>query len=158
MESPGRLWGLTYPPSQWVPGAPSRGVKRTEQEVVHSIPPCGKFKMSGAIPLLPLYTYVFNKWTETSVPQFFFFRFADRAYRYSLFYYLTNLMHKICFTVSFISRLYMFRAHVLPIRRSKLHYTVSGIITSIGLFYNKFYFTPLHVSSTCALHQEVKIA
>ena len=27
--------------------------------------------------------------------------------------YLTNLMHKICFTVSFISCLYMFRAHVL---------------------------------------------
>ena len=27
--------------------------------------------------------------------------------------YLTNLMHKICFTISFISCLYMFRAHVL---------------------------------------------
>ena len=26
------------------------------------------------------------------------------------------------------------------------------------LFYNKFYFMPLHVSSTCAHHQEVKIA
>ena len=25
------------------------------------------------------------------------------------------------------------------------------------LFYNKFYFMPLHVSSTCAHHQEVKI-
>ena len=37
--------------------------------------------------------------------------------------YLTNLMHKICFTISFISCLYMFRAHVLIIRRSKLHYT-----------------------------------
>ena len=46
--------------------------------------------------------------------------------------YLTNLMHKICFTISFISRLYMFRAHVLIIRRSKLHYTSSGIITAIG--------------------------
>ena len=34
-----------------------------------------------------------------------------------------------CFTIS----LYMFRAHVLIIRRSKLHYTVSGIITPIGL-------------------------
>ena len=33
--------------------------------------------------------------------------------------YLTNLMHKICFTISFISCLYMFRAHVLIIRRSK---------------------------------------
>ena len=44
------------------------------------------------------------------------------------------------------SHLCMFRAHVLIIRRSKLHYTPSGIIT------------PLHVSSTCAHHQEVKIA
>jgi len=43
--------------------------------------------------------------------------------------YLTNLMHKICFTISFISYLYMFRANVLIIRRSKLHYTASGIIT-----------------------------
>ena len=46
--------------------------------------------------------------------------------------YLTNLMHKICFTISFISCLYMFRAHVLIIRRSKLHYTACGIITPIG--------------------------
>jgi len=27
-----------------------------------------------------------------------------------------------------------------------------------NLFYNKFYFMPLHVSSTCAHHQKVKIA
>jgi len=62
----------------------------------------------------------------------------------------------ICFTISFISRLYMFRAHVLIIRRSKLHYTASGIITP-NLFHSKFYFMPLFVSSTCAHHQEVKI-
>jgi len=42
--------------------------------------------------------------------------------------YLTKMMHKICFTISFISCFYMFRAHVLIIRRSKLHYTASGII------------------------------
>ena len=35
--------------------------------------------------------------------------------------YLTNLMHRICITISFISCLYMFRAHVLIIKRSKLH-------------------------------------
>ena len=39
-----------------------------------------------------------------------------------------NLFHN-----KFISCLYMFRAHVLIIRRSKLHYTGSGIITSIGV-------------------------
>jgi len=32
----------------------------------------------------------------------------------------------------FISCLYMFRAHVFIIRRSKVHYTASGIITPIG--------------------------
>jgi len=52
--------------------------------------------------------------------------------------YLTNLMQKFCFTVSFISYLYMFRAHVLIIRRSKLHYTASGIITPVA-----------HVLETC---------
>jgi hypothetical protein len=49
-----------------------------------------------------------------------------------LSHYLTNLMEKICFTVSFISCLYMFRAHMLIIRRSTLHYTASGTITRIG--------------------------
>ena len=38
-------------------------------------------------------------------------------------------MHKILFYNKFISCLYMFRAHVLIIRMSKLHYTASGIIT-----------------------------
>jgi len=33
----------------------------------------------------------------------------------------------------FVSCLYMFRAHVLIIRRSKLHHTASGIITPIGV-------------------------
>jgi len=37
-----------------------------------------------------------------------------------------------CFTISFISCLYMFRAYVLIIWRSKLYYTASGIITPIG--------------------------
>jgi len=61
-----------------------------------------------------------------------------------------------------ISCLYMFRAHVLIIRRSKLHYTASGIIRPIGgrLVHRlrEDYFMPLHVSSTCAHHEEVKIA
>jgi len=37
-------------------------------------------------------------------------------------------MHKIYFTISFISHIYMFRAHALIISTSKLHYTASGII------------------------------
>jgi len=43
------------------------------------------------------------------------------------------MMHKFCLTISFISRLYMFRAHVLIIRRSKLRYTASSIITTIDV-------------------------
>ena len=39
---------------------------------------------------------------------------------------------KFLFYNKFISCLYMFRAHVLIIRRSKLHYTASGIITPVG--------------------------
>jgi hypothetical protein len=39
---------------------------------------------------------------------------------------------KFLFYNKFISYLYMFRAHVRIIRRSKLHYTASGIITLIG--------------------------
>ena len=44
----------------------------------------------------------------------------------------TNLMHYIFYN-KFISSLYMFRAHVLIVRRAKLYYTVSGIITPIGV-------------------------
>jgi len=41
-------------------------------------------------------------------------------------------MQKILFYNKFISCLYMFRAHMLIIWRSKLHYTAPGIITPIG--------------------------
>jgi len=41
-------------------------------------------------------------------------------------------MHKILFYRKFISRLYMFRAHVFIIRKSKLYYSAYGIITPIG--------------------------
>jgi len=36
--------------------------------------------------------------------------------------------------------------------------SVLNQIHAQNLFYNKFYFMPLHVSSTCAHHQDVKIA
>ena len=42
--------------------------------------------------------------------------------------YLTNLMHKICFTISCISCLYMFRVHVLEACRGM----------KLNLFWNKF--------------------
>ena len=42
---------------------------------------------------------------------------------------INQLNAQFFFHNKFISCLYMFRAHVLNIRRSKLHYTASGIIT-----------------------------
>ena len=92
--------------------------------------------------------------------------------------YLNNLMHKICFTISFISCLYMFRAHVFIIRRSKFYYT-AGIVTlsrwpsgaqsthnlctgrpPIGVMIPDAvqYNFDLLMMSTCTHHQEVKIA
>ena len=41
-------------------------------------------------------------------------------------------MHKICFTVSLFPASTCFEHHVLIVRRSKLYYTVSGIITPVG--------------------------
>ena len=35
--------------------------------------------------------------------------------------------------------------------------SVFNQLNTQNLFHNKFYFMPLHVSSTCAHHQEVKI-
>ena len=38
-------------------------------------------------------------------------------------------MHKICFTISLFHASTCFEHHVLIVRRSKLYYTASGIIT-----------------------------
>ena len=48
---------------------------------------------------------------------------------HSLWYHQTYRCTKFLFYSKFITCLYMFRAHVLIISRSKLHYTASGIIT-----------------------------
>ena len=61
-----------------------------------------------------------------------FWSFGDRAYRYI---YLSNEQTwctKFLFYNKFISCFYMFRGHLLIIRRSKLHYIASGIITPVG--------------------------
>ena len=41
-------------------------------------------------------------------------------------------MHKICFTISLFHASICYEHHVLIVRRSKLYYTASGIITPIG--------------------------
>ena len=43
-----------------------------------------------------------------------------------------NQLDALKFYNKFISSLYMFRAHVLIVRRAKLYYTASGIITPVG--------------------------
>jgi len=50
----------------------------------------------------------------------------------SIFISVINQLDAQNFCFKFISCLYMFQAHVLIIRRSKLHYKTSGIITRIG--------------------------
>jgi len=63
---------------------------------------------------------------------------------------INQLDAQILFYNTFISCLYMFRAHVLIVRRSKLYYTASGIITPIGG-------RPLHGTTTyrwCSKHVE----
>ena len=97
--------------------------------VVYRIP------FSDSFLSLPLFIHVFCRckniihrcphWNFSVLPRLC----LQANFNHRLSQYLTNLMHKICFTVGFISCLYMFRAHVLIIRRSKLHYTASGIIT-----------------------------
>ena len=41
-------------------------------------------------------------------------------------------MHKICFTISLFHASACFEHYVLIVRRSKLYYTASGIITPVG--------------------------
>ena len=42
-------------------------------------------------------------------------------------------MHKICFTISLLHASTCFEHHVLIVRRSKLYYTASDIITPRGV-------------------------
>ena len=53
----------------------------------------------------------------------------------SIFILVINQLYAqhFCFTISLFPSLYIFRANILNIRRSKLHYTVFGIITPMGV-------------------------
>ena len=48
----------------------------------------------------------------------------------------------------------MFRAHVLIIRRSKLHYTESGIITPIGVIGDDEHMCSKHVQALNKTYRE----
>jgi len=54
-----------------------------------------------------------------------------------------------------------FRTKVVEKIKTHLFYLCISVFNQLdaqNLFHNKFYFMPLHVSNTCAYHQEVKIA
>ena len=57
-------------------------------------------------------------------------------------------MHNICFTVSLFHASTRFEHHVLIVRRSKLYYTASGIITPIGG-------RPVHRTATYKLYNTI---
>ena len=80
------------------------------------------------------YWYCFISFTTFCAPVFCLIHWFFSFLSFSLFY--INQLDALNFFNEFISCLYMFRAQVLIVRRSKLYYTVSGIITlkqAIGL-------------------------
>ena len=54
-------------------------------------------------------------------------------------------------------KIYIFFDVLLTVQLS-IFISVFNQLDAQNLFHNKFYFMPLHVSSACAHHQEVKIA
>jgi len=77
--------------------------------------------------ILPVVLYGSEFWTLTLREK--------HTLRIFLFILVINQLdaQKFLFYNKFISCLYMFRVHVFTIRRSKLHYTASGIIMPIGM-------------------------
>jgi len=78
---------------------------------------------------------------SSRVMKFFWNYFINEIWkRVFLSQYLTNLMHKICFTISFISCLYMFQSHVLINRRSQpVHETATYRCDDIRGFLMQFW-------------------
>jgi hypothetical protein len=56
--SPRPALGCTQPPSQWVPGALSPGVKRPGREAVHSLPPSVEVKKIWIYTSTPPYAFM----------------------------------------------------------------------------------------------------
>jgi len=80
------------------------------------------FELNNKAPVISIYNYIYASTLEYSeVHQLILCVFISVINQLDAQNFL--------FYNKFISRLYMFRAHVLIIRRSKLYYTASGIIT-----------------------------
>ena len=107
----------------------NKNVSLNNQRKVTSL--CFKLHILFFIMII-LMNYLLHWWKgtgQTRTHQFWYF--ADCASQY-IYLNIDQLDVLNKFYNEFISCLYMFRAHVLIVRRSKLYYTVSGIITSIG--------------------------
>ena len=74
---------------------------------------------------------------------------------------LRKVLFFFCYATGFISAFYAtcnLNFCVLLTVQLSIFVLIFNQLDAQNLFYNKFYFMPLHVSSTCAHHQEVKIA
>ena len=82
--------------------------------------------------VLYIYTYIYiYTHTHINIIVCFFGYFSDRASQYICLN--INQLDALNFIMRLFSCLYMFRAQVLIVRRPELNYTVSGIITPIGV-------------------------
>ena len=81
-----------------------------------------------------MFLLILNNW-KLKRNQYIFYIDVSLTVYLSIFILAINQLdaQNVLFYNKFISCLYMFRAHTLVIRRSKLHYTASGIIIPIGM-------------------------
>ena len=63
-----------------------------------------------------------------------------------------------CKTVPLLRQPPFINSHALLTVHLSIFISVINQLDAQNLFHSKFYFMPLHVSSTCVHHQEVKIA
>ena len=85
------------------------------------------------------------------------FCFTISLFRASTCFEHHVLIVKICFTISLFRASTCFELHVLMVRRSKLYFTASGIITPIGVMIPEvvlYNFDLLTMSTWCSKHVE----
>jgi len=106
--------------------------QKYNEEKIYSIRTLVVHILSFQRDLVVLWLSILSSFASLDMTNIFFDVFL--AVHFSIFISVINQLdaQNFCFTISLFRSLYMFRAHVLIIRRSKLHYTASGIITPIG--------------------------
>jgi len=97
-----------------------------------------KFSVTRCFTHFSVYSYD----VITCISQFSIFQFTNRPI---LATDLGSIVNDVKLLISCLQNVFFF-------------ISVFNQLDTQNLFHNKFYFMPLHVSSTCAHHQEVKIA